>query len=268
MGPALGIAGIVLVGIVLAVTPAWAVIGRLLGARLDRRDAAHAQGMVGLLVVSVLMVAPLLALAGKAPLLELLDSLDPSVLNMGNLEQLLAQIYALVWTLVFVLVGAAWPTRTSLAGAAARLGLGRLQRRDLLILAGITVATVGIGFALDAVNRVVLGWLGWPLTDASVITRLVSVAATPIGAVVVAVCAGMTEELIFRGLLQPRFGWFLTNVAFAAAHAFQYGVDGLVVVFVLGAVLAFVRSRWNTSASIGVHVAYDALLLLLSAFGF
>jgi membrane protease YdiL (CAAX protease family) len=268
VGPALAIAAIVLVGIVLAATSGWAALGRRLGAHLDRHDAAHAQGVVGLLVVSGLMVAPLAALSGKAPLLGLLDRVDPSALAMGDVEQLLAQIYALVWTVVFVVVASAWPTRASLAGAAARLGLGRLQPRDLLVLAGITLATVGLGFALDVVNRVVMGWLGWPMSDASVITRLVSVVATPLGAVVVAVCAGVTEELIFRGLLQPRVGWLLTNVAFASAHAFQYGVDGLVVVFALGAVLAFVRSRWNTSAAIGVHVGYDGVLLLLNAFGF
>jgi membrane protease YdiL (CAAX protease family) len=268
VGPALGIAAVVLIAIVLAVTPAWSAIGRLLGAHLDRTDAAHAQGIVGLLVVSVLMVAPLAALGGKAPLLELLDSIDPSVLSMGDLEQILAQLYTVVWTIVFVLVGSAWPTRAALSAVAARLGLGRLQRRDLLILAGISVGSVALGFGLDQVNRVLLGWLGWPLTDASVITKLISVSTTPIGAVIVAVCAGVAEELIFRGLLQPRFGWFITNVAFATAHAFQYGVDGLVVVFALGAILAFVRSRWNTTAAISVHVAYDALLLLLSAFGF
>jgi membrane protease YdiL (CAAX protease family) len=268
VGPALAIAAIVLIGIVLAATPVWAIVGRRLGARVDQRDAAHAQGIVGLVVVSVLMVAPLAALGGRAPLIGLLESVDPSAFAMGDLEQLLAQLYALVWTIVFVLVGSAWPTRVALAGAAARLGLGRVQRRDLLALAAITLASVGLGFVFDQVNKVVMGWLGWPLTDASVITRLVSVAATPLGAVVVAICAGVTEELIFRGLLQPRFGWLLTNVAFAAAHAFQYGVDGLVVVFTLGAILAFVRARWNTTAAIGVHVMYDALLLLLSAFGF
>src|SRR5262249_53249203 len=149
-----------------------------------------------------------------------------------------------------------------------RLGITGLQKRDALPLVGMIAVAVVVGTALDAANGAAFTWLGWPRTDGSIVTRLVPVASTPLGAVIIALCAGISEELLFRGLLQPRFGWLLANIGFAAMHAFQYGLDGLVVVFVGGALLAFVRQRWNTSASIAVHVSYDMLLLLLAAFGF
>jgi membrane protease YdiL (CAAX protease family) len=259
---------LVLAGVLLAATSAWVPVVERLGACVDRTNPAHAQAAVGVLVLSAMAIAPLGVLGGRAPLVEMLNSLDMNSPTLGYVAQLLAQVYSALWIGVFVLLGAAWPARSSLRGAAARLGIGPLKRSDLLPLTGATVLAVLVGIGLDLLNRVLLGWLGWPMTDPAVVTRLVPAATTPVGALVVALCAGISEELLFRGLLQPRLGWLLANVAFAAAHAFQYGVDGVVAVFVLGAILASVRQHWNTTAAIGVHVAYDALLFLLAAFGF
>src|SRR5215216_7473584 len=69
--------------------------------------------------------------------------------------------------------------------------------------------------------------------------------------------AGLGEELMMRGVLQPRFGWLLPNLAFTAAHALQYNLDALVGVFVAGAVLALMRARWSTSEGIVAHALYD-----------
>jgi hypothetical protein len=173
-----------------------------------------------------------------------------------------------IWIGVLVLCCAAWPTWQSVRGALVRLGVGPLRQADVLPLAGMIALSVAVGIALDWLNRVLMTSLGWPMTDPTVVTRLVPVATTLYGAIVVAMCAGVSEELMFRGLLQPRLGWLLANIAFAAGHAFQYGLDGLIAVFVLGSILAFVRYRWNTSASITVHVGYDAVLFLLASFGF
>ena len=267
VAPVVATLGILLVGIILAATPAWAALGRVLGVRhLDQAHPAHAQGTVGLLVGSALAIAPLALLGGRAPLIDMLNKVDMS--SIGMAEQVIDQVSSVAWTIVLVLWASAWPTRLSLSAACTRLGLRRLNLRAAVPLVAITVMLVGLGMALDFVNHAVLGWLGWPMTDASVITRLMSVATTPLGAVIIALCAGVSEELLFRGLLQPRFGWLLSNVGFAALHGFQYGVDGLVVVFVIGGVLAYVRQRWSTSASIGVHAGYDLILLLLAQLGF
>ena len=110
--------------------------------------------------------------------------------------------------------------------------------------------------------------MGGPTTDGALVRRLFGAPiSTPLGILIVGLSAGVGEELVTRGLLQPRLGWFLPNLAFAAAHAFQYGADGLLVVFVVGSVLAYVRHRWNTTASIITHMTYDIVLLLMALFG-
>jgi membrane protease YdiL (CAAX protease family) len=261
--PGVLVLAILVVGALLTVTSTWFPLARRLGAHLDKADAAHAQGTIGLLLVSTLAIAPLTVLGGQAPLLAVLARVEVKDLTSGVTEQLLAQVYQILWTGVLVVWACAWPARVGLTSALSRLGIRPLCKRDFLPLGGIVLASVALGIGLDALNRTILGGLGWPLTDGSIVTRLVPIARIPAGALLVAVCAGTSEELVFRGLLQPRFGWLLPNVGFAAIHAFQYGLDGLVVVFALGTVLAFVRRRWNTTAAIGVHTSYDALLLLI-----
>jgi membrane protease YdiL (CAAX protease family) len=95
---------------------------------------------------------------------------------------------------------------------------------------------------------------------------MMGVAFSPLGALVAATAAGLGEELMMRGVLQPRFGWLLPNLAFTAAHALQYNLDALVGVFVLGAILALVRARWSTSEAIVAHALYDLVLFLGGSF--
>jgi uncharacterized protein len=74
--------------------------------------------------------------------------------------------------------------------------------------------------------------------------------------------AGLGEELIWRGVIQPRYGLVLAALGFAAMHGFQYGLDGLISVFIAGLVLGVVRARTNTTVSAVVHGGYDLWLLL------
>jgi membrane protease YdiL (CAAX protease family) len=218
-------------------------------------------GLVGLVAFTLIALAPLVALRGEAPLLRIL-AMDPNALsdNRGMGGQVLDLYYSLAWLIPLALLGAGVPVRRSLAGGLQRLGIRRLAWRLLPVLLAIAAALVGLGFALDWAISSIWTAFGWPRTDPELVNRLFADAMTPAGAASAAITAGLGEELIARGLLQPRLGWLLPNLAFAATHAFQYGPDGLVSVFVIGALLALVRARWNTSASALVHGSYDLAL--------
>jgi membrane protease YdiL (CAAX protease family) len=69
--------------------------------------------------------------------------------------------------------------------------------------------------------------------------------------------AGVVEELLFRGLLQPRVGLLIATVAFTAMHALQYNAFVLCFVAAIGLVLAHLRRRWGTIASMAAHVGYN-----------
>jgi membrane protease YdiL (CAAX protease family) len=50
-------------------------------------------------------------------------------------------------------------------------------------------------------------------------------------------------------------------------HAFQYGWDALLIVFVVGVVCGIVRQRSNTSTAAIVHGVYNFTLIMLASLG-
>jgi membrane protease YdiL (CAAX protease family) len=252
-----------LLGAGLTATGAWWSLGQRLGGRLARGSAAHAQGLSGLVQFVAISLAPLLVLGGQPPLL-LLVARDPSSLGLDRSAsgQLLDMFYSLAWTLPFALLAAGLPLKRGLRAALTRLGLQSLARRDLLVMVGLALGLVVLLLPVDWLTSLVWERAGWPRTDASALEQLFEAHGSPAGALSVGITAGLGEELVVRGLLQPRLGWFLPNLAFTAAHAYQYGVDGLISVFLTGATLAWVRHRWNTTASALTHGLYDFILVV------
>ena len=77
---------------------------------------------------------------------------------------------------------------------------------------------------------------------------------------VVALGAGLGEEILFRGALQPIFGLWFTSIIFAIAHI-QYGFTLVtILIFVISAALGYIRRRTNTTVAIFVHAGYDFVL--------
>ncbi len=248
-----------------AATPLWLSAGRALGARHLVDSLGYRQGVVGLLAFVLLSVAPFAATGGQAPLLALVDQGDVS--GRSASVQVLDLFYGLAWTIPLAFLFAGLPVLRGPRAALEWLGVGRLPWRSVLVVCGVGVGLVGVGFLVDNVTQLVWGWAGWPLTNAEAVSKLFEATNSPMGAVAVGVTAGVGEELMARGVLQPRFGWLLPNLAFAGAHAFQYGPDGVLSVFVIGGVQAAVRARWNTTAAVTTHGLYDFLLVLGGALG-
>ena len=109
--------------------------------------------------------------------------------------------------------------------------------------------------------------LGWPRTDTKAFEKLMAGLITPLGAVVIGVTAGLGEEVAVRGVLQPRLGMLLANLAFTSAHAYQYSWDGLLVVFLVGLALSVLRARTNTTTSAIAHGVYDFILVFAASAG-
>lgn len=83
-----------------------------------------------------------------------------------------------------------------------------------------------------------------------------------LGAVLVSLAAGVGEELVFRGALQPRLGIVLTSLLFAAVHV-QYQIPGIVMIFLMGVGLGLLKQRTSTTFTACVHVFYDIGAFLL-----
>lgn len=253
--------GAALVSVAAAVGLTWPAVRRRAAAVVPIDPGALAHGLA-LAMLAVLTLAPLATLAvlgGRPPLLVLAAAATPAP---GG--SVLPLFYGLAWMLPAACVAAGFPVRRTFGGTLRRLGLVRPTIRQTAAAAGVAVALLAGATLLDgAVDRL---WsaTAWPRTDLAAFRGLLGGALSPPGAVAIGVTAGLGEEVAVRGLLQPRFGWLLPNLAFTAAHAYQYGPDALVAVFLLGSVLAAVRARSNTTVAAIAHGGYNTLAVLVT----
>ncbi len=85
-------------------------------------------------------------------------------------------------------------------------------------------------------------------------------------ALLIGVGAGIGEETLFRGAVQPALGITLTSFLFASMHV-QYGPSLLLgYLFVLSAGLGLLRKHINTTASFAAHASYNTSGVLLAYF--
>lgn len=83
------------------------------------------------------------------------------------------------------------------------------------------------------------------------------------GALILGISAGVGEEILFRGAMQPRYGIIFTSIVFASLHV-QYGLSLTILgIFVMSVLLGIERKRVNTTASLVTHVVYDVLAVLI-----
>jgi membrane protease YdiL (CAAX protease family) len=164
--------------------------------------------------------------------------------------------------------------------ALALAGTGFLLTRDLpATLARLDLCPVRLGQAGWAVAAglgmlAVVGVLDW--TESVVLPTVHElegrfdyefVGIPPLaGFALVSVAAGVGEELLFRGALQPRLGIVLSAALFALVHV-QYQVPGILMIFVVGLALGLLKRRTSTTFAMIVHVVYDLGVFLFELAG-
>jgi hypothetical protein len=267
LGPAFGYLALGLVMTVVSLLPLLPPVRRWAEARLPLRanSVMNATALSAVLALTLLPLTALAVLGGRPPLLTMVSRAGDPALTARPQDL----VYGLVWLLPASLVLVGFPLRRGFGEAVARLGLVWPTWRQVVVALGVAVALVLAAiFVLDPVINWVWGGLGWPRTDTKAVEKLMAGLMTPLGAVVIAVTAGLGEEIGVRGVLQPRVGLVLANLAFTAVHGYQYGFDGLLSVFLIGLVMGLLRARTNTTTSAIAHGAYDFIVVLASVLGF
>ncbi len=164
---------------------------------------------------------------------------------------------------LWALVGIGWLTRRTLAQALGRLGLVLPQPKEVAIGIGTGLVSVGVILALE----MVAASAGWGFDEN--VERLTESLIGPLlgsipGILTLGLAAGIGEETLFRGALQPRFGLLFTSLLFAVVHS-QYGITlSTLAVFIVGLILGGIRIRFNTSTCVIAHAAYNITLGLIA----
>lgn len=243
-------------------TPLARPVMARLGLRPD--DHAHHVALVLAVGLTAFSLAPLIGTGGRALLLDLMARHPERDDHDSALETLLP----LLWIIpgAFVLVG--YGVHRGAATCRERLGLRWPGWRAVGVGVGIGLALVPLALGLDYLLAHAAAGLGLPRADEDQLDRLFDVPSlTLASSVAVAVAAGVGEELAVRGVLQPRLGLVFANLFFAAGHALQYSIDGVLSVFLLGLVFGVLRRRTSTIASMAAHAVYDLTLFVLILVG-
>jgi membrane protease YdiL (CAAX protease family) len=227
-------------------------------ARVTPLDPASPVDMAGLCIVLGMLglfVANSLAPAAEAPPNA---DLIPSI---GILE-LIVQA-ALFAAIAYIAVG--YPYWRDLGDATARLGIVVPNPRAV----GIAIVATFACFVVSGLAGFVAQQLEPGLSEAldEVVNQMTAQVQNPLGAIILGASAGIGEEAIFRGALQPRYGLVLPSLLFAMLHGPQYGFNvALIGLFGVSIILGLERRYLNTSAAMITHALYNALqVLALSA---
>jgi membrane protease YdiL (CAAX protease family) len=170
---------------------------------------------------------------------------------------------------VVALLGVGVGVRRNLRETLGRLGYGVISIKQL----GIVVLFVGAALALSAAVDALFASFQPDLyrkvgeiSDLLFNPRGLSPVSAVLFALLVGVGAGLGEETLFRGAVQPVLGIAATSVLFASMHV-QYGPSLLLVyVFLLSVGLGSLRKYINTTASFLAHAGYNSLGIILAYF--
>lgn len=228
---------------------------RRLVARVTPLDAASPVDMTGLC-----LMLGLLAFLVLGPGVS--DS-PPEEIGAVGLVDLALQVVLFV-VLAYASVG--WWFARSGRAATERLGIGRPTWR----VVGVALLAVPAALAVASVTNL-LAVLVQPelLAELDAITdEITAEVQNPIGALLLGASAGIGEEALFRGALQPRFGIVLVSIVFALVHAPQYGLNLAVLgLFGVSVVLGLERKYVGTTAAMATHALYNFLAVLAQTYG-
>ncbi|MGI9254882.1 MAG: CPBP family intramembrane glutamic endopeptidase [Thermomicrobiales bacterium] len=193
--------------------------------------------------------------AGSVPVINYLD------LAVQGAVFLLIAYMAVGWPISRFDEAEGKPRVRSLSEATARLGIVMPDPRTIGWGLGATLACFLVAGLAGYIGTLLQPGMGEGVSD--VVEAMTGNVLTVPGAVLLGLSAGVGEEAIFRGALQPRLGIVLTSVAFALMHGGQYGLNfSIVGLFLVSVVLGLTRKYGNTTAAIIAHALYDTLQVL------
>ena len=149
--------------------------------------------------------------------------------------------------------------------AKARLGLARPKWTDLAVGAAAVLPTLMLSMLGSLLTLYfqpdLFEDLGETMEEMSSGTELTLVN------VLIFASAGIGEEILFRGAIQPRFGIIITSAFWALVHTqyqFSFVVLGL---FLAGILFGLIRKYLGTTPAIIAHALYNAAVVGLQAVG-
>jgi membrane protease YdiL (CAAX protease family) len=213
------------------------------------------------LFATVLLANNLVGILG----FEQLNQVDAFSLGTGGRVPPVAILASQLPFVVIALLGVGAGIRRGPRETLARLGYGSISLTHMGIVVLFIVAALALSLAADALFSQLqpdlyrkVGEVSQRLFDPQGLSPVAAV----LFALLIGVGAGLGEETLFRGAVQPVLGIPVTSVLFASMHV-QYGPSLLLgYIFVLSIGLGLLRRYVNTTASFLAHAGYNTFGIL------
>jgi uncharacterized protein len=143
-----------------------------------------------------------------------------------------------------------------------RLGLHRPTAQQVVI----SVALIIPIFIVSAIGGVLTDIFQPGLTDdiQEIMGEVTADLITIQGALLIGLTAGIGEEILFRGAIQPRYGLIFTSIVFTLIHV-QYGFSFVLLgLFLTSIILGIQRQKMNTTCCIITHSVYNFSVVMIS----
>lgn len=245
--------GLAFLGIGLGLTLPLIKPFRRLAARVTPIDPGSPVDMSGLcLVLAVVFFLAVTTILQPDP-----TTTTQSVSN----SYLILQVAAFV-ALAYTIVGTGF--RRTFAEATKRLGLARPSVRTVAIAVGFVLLALVVSAMASGLTAIAQPQISDEIQRG--LKDMTSDVQNPVGAVILGLSAGIGEELLFRGALQPRLGIVLTATFFALLHT-QYGFSFVTLgIFGIGVLLGIERKRFGTMTSITTHAIFNTIAVLIQTY--
>ncbi|HSK85426.1 MAG TPA: CPBP family intramembrane glutamic endopeptidase [Rubrobacter sp.] len=213
------------------------------------------------LFATVLLANNLVGILG----FEQLNQVDAFSLGTGGRIPPVAILASQLPFVVIALLGVGAGIRRGPRETLARLGYGPISPMHVGVVVLFIVGAFALSVAADALFSQLqpelyrrVGEISQTLFD----PKGLSLVSAVLFALLIGVGAGLGEETLFRGAVQPVLGIPVTSVLFASMHV-QYGPSLLLgYIFLLSIGLGFLRRYINTTASFLAHAGYNTLGIL------
>jgi uncharacterized protein len=263
-GALLFIAGLALV--VNGTEGGWFAIGIGLGFSLPllrpvRRGLASVTPMDPESPIDYSGLAILLAVSAFLWFSLILGGESVEIAETSTSDILTSLLFNLATFLAFAYVAVGY--RNYRTGEEATIRLGLTKPSNEAIIAGF--AAVIPAFICAIIGSILTTVLQPEVVDrlGENIDNLTAGVQNPLGAIILGLSAGIGEEVLFRGALQPRFGIALTTMLWVLLHT-QYELTWVMLgLALMGFLLGWLRNRYGTVAAIITHATYNALVVLL-----
>jgi uncharacterized protein len=215
--------------------------------------------------VTVLLSNNLIGILG----FEQLNQIDAFTLGTGGRIAPITVLASQLPFIVLAIVGVGAGIRRGPRETLARLGYGPISIGNVGVVVVFILAAFALSVAADYLFSLLqpdlyrqVGEVSGTLFD----PKGLSLISAVFFALLIGVGAGLGEETLFRGAVQPVLGITATSILFASMHV-QYGPSVLLgYIFVLSVGLGLLRRYFNTTTSFLAHAGYNTLGILAAYF--